>query len=317
MLVSSCAPSNLWGKAVLTTCYMLNRIPNKKTNLTSFELWRGYKPNLSYLKARGCLAYVRLTDPKRPKLGAKAATCVFIGYATTSKAYRFLDLDSNVAIESVDAIFHEDKFPFKLKKDGSHDFTKQNDFEPSSSISSHFQNQEDMDFEPKRSKRTRKERDFGSDYYVYNVDGEPLSFQEALTSSDSDFWKEAINDEMDSLISNKTWKLVDLPPGCKTIGCKWVLRKKLKPDGTIDKYKARLVAKGFKQKEELDFFDTFSPVTRVTSIRVLIAVAAVHNMLIHQMDVKTAFLNGDLHEEIYMDQPEGFVVPGQEDKLEC
>ena len=81
------------------------------------------------------------------------------------------------------------------------------------------------------------------------------------------FWKVAVNDEMKSLISNKTWKLVDLPLGCKTIGCKWVLRKKLKPDGSIDKYKARLVAKGFKQLEGLEFFDTFYPVTRITSIR--------------------------------------------------
>jgi hypothetical protein len=108
---------------------------------------------------------------------------------------------------------------------------------------------------------------------------------------------------MDSLISNNTWKLVDLPPDCKTIGCKWVLRRKLKPDETIEKFKARLVAKGFKQKEDIDFFDTFSPVTKITSIRLLIAIAAIYNLMIHQMDVKTAFLNGDLEEEIYMDQP--------------
>ena len=75
---------------------------------------------------------------------------------------------------------------------------------------------------------------------------------------------------MESLISNKTWKLVDLPPGCKTIGCKWVLRKNMKPDGSIDKYKARLVAKGFKQLEGLEFFDTFSIITRITSIRLLV-----------------------------------------------
>ena len=120
---------------------------------------------------------------------------------------------------------------------------------------------------------------------------------------------------MDSLISNNTWKLVDLPPGCKTIGCKWVLRRKLKPDGTIEKFKARLVAKGFKQKEDIDFFDTFSPVTKITSIRLLIAIAAIYNLMIHQMDVKTAFLNGDLEEEIYMDQPEGFVLSGNEHKV--
>jgi hypothetical protein len=116
---------------------------------------------------------------------------------------------------------------------------------------------------------------------------------------------------MDSLISNNTWKLVDLPPGCKTIGCKI----KLKPDGTIEKFKARLVAKGFKQKEDIDFFDTFSPVTKITSIRLFIAIAAIYNLMIHQIDVKTTFLNGDLEEEIYMDQPEGFVLSGNEHKV--
>ena len=115
---------------------------------------------------------------------------------------------------------------------------------------------------------------------------------------------------MESLISNKTWKLVDLPLGCKTIGCKWVLRKKLKPDRSIDKFRVGLVAKGFKQKADLDFFDTFSPITRITSIRLLTAIVAIFYFKIHQMDVKTTFLNRDLEEEIYMDQPEGFVEPG-------
>ena len=108
---------------------------------------------------------------------------------------------------------------------------------------------------------------------------------------------------MKSLISNRTWKLVDLSPGYKTIGCKWVLRKKLKLDGSIDKFKARLVVKNFKQKADLDFFDTFSLVTRITSIKLLIAIAAIFYLKIHQIDVKTAFLNGNLEEEIYMDQP--------------
>jgi hypothetical protein len=95
------------------------------------------------------------------------------------------------------------------------------------------------------------------------------------------------------------------------VGCKWVLKKKLRPDGTIDKYKARLVAKGYTQKEGEDF-DTYSPVARLTTIRVLLSLAASHGLLVHQMDVKTAFLNGELEEEIYMDQLEGFVVKGQE-----
>ena len=89
----------------------------------------------------------------------------------------------------------------------------------------------------------------------------------------------------------------------------------MKDDGTIDKYKARLVVKGFRQKECIDYFDTYSPVTRITSIRMLIALAAVYGLEIHQMDVKTAFLNGELEEEIYIEQPEGFVVPGKEKKV--
>ena len=185
----------------------------------------------------------------------------------------------------------------------------------SSSSTPHSQNQENPEIELRRSKRDRVEKDFDPDYYVFNVDENPLTLKEDLLSPDCVFWKEAMNDEIDSLISNKTWKLVDIPPSCKTIGCKWVLRKKLKPDGTIDKIKARLVAKGFKQKTDVDFFDTFSPVTRITSIRLLIAVAAIYDLKIHQIDVKTTFLNGDLGEEIYMDQLEGLVEFGQESKV--
>ncbi|KAA0046026.1 putative Polyprotein [Cucumis melo var. makuwa] len=172
----------------------------------------------------------------------------------------------------------------------------------------------EVDPEPRRSKRARTVKDFGEDFEVYNVE-DSKDLTEALSSVDANLWQEAINDEMDSLESNRTWHLVDLPPGCKAIGCKWVLRKKLKPDGSVDKYKARLVAKGFRQRENIDFFDTFSPVTRITSIRVLISIDALNNLLIHQMDVKTAFLNCDLEEEIYMEQFEGFIVHGQESKV--
>ena len=92
---------------------------------------------------------------------------------------------------------------------------------------------------------------------------------------------EAVNDEINSIMQNHTWELVNLPPGNKPIGCKWIFKRKLQTNGTIDKYKAHLVAKGYRQKEGLDFFDTYSPVTRITSIRMLIAIAAIHNFEIH------------------------------------
>jgi hypothetical protein len=121
---------------------------------------------------------------------------------------------------------------------------------------------------------------------------------------------------MDSILSNGTWELVDRPYGCKPVGCKWVFKKKIRPDGTIDKYKARLMTKGYTQKEGEDFFDTYSPIARLTTIRVLLSLAASHGLLVDQMDVKTTFLNGELEDEIYMTQSDGFVVKGQEDK-EC
>ncbi|PHT78864.1 hypothetical protein T459_16916 [Capsicum annuum] len=118
-----------------------------------------------------------------------------------------------------------------------------------------------------------------------------------MTSSDSSFWKEAVNSETDSILSNHTSELVYLPPENKPLSSKWIFKKKMKADGTIDKYKARLIVKGFKQKEGLDYFDTYSPIMRITSIHMLIALAAVYGLEIHQMDVKIAFLNGELDEE--------------------
>ncbi|XXG65136.1 hypothetical protein AAC387_Pa05g2916 [Persea americana] len=147
------------------------------------------------------------------------------------------------------------------------------------------------------------------------LEDKPQSFKEAVSSPEAPHWKEAIKSEIESILQNHTWELVDLPQGCKTLGCKWIFKRKMKANGSIEKYKARLVVKGYKQKEGLDYFDTYSPVTRITSIRMLIAIAAIHNFEIHQMDVKTAFLNGELDEEIYMEQPEGFNVPGQTKKV--
>jgi hypothetical protein len=168
---------------------------------------------------------------------------------------------------------------------------------------------------PRRSKRQRVAKSFGNDFTMYFVDDTPTSIAEAYASPDVDDWKEVIHNEMDSILSNGTWELTKRPYGCKPIGCKWVFKKKLRPDGTIEKYKAQLVAKGHTQKEGEDFFDTYSPVATLTTIRALLSLAASYGLIIHQMDVKTAFLNGELDEEIYMDQPDGFVAEGQEGKV--
>nr|GEU87020.1 zinc finger, CCHC-type [Tanacetum cinerariifolium] len=137
----------------------------------------------------------------------------------------------------------------------------------------------------------------------------------AMQSRDSAFWKEAINDEIGSIMENNTWVLSDLPLRCKPLSCKWIFKRKLKVDGSVDKFKARLVIQGFRQKEGIDYFDTYAPVARITTIRLLLALGAIRNLVIHRMDVKTAFLNGDLDKEVYMKQPEGFIISGNEHKV--
>ncbi|XP_073152463.1 uncharacterized protein [Henckelia pumila] len=242
----------------------------------------------------------------------KTVDCIFIGYANNSSAYRFLvhksvipDIHENTIIESRNAAFFENVFPYKEGKENSsfkrvHESTNEETHESD---------------EPRRSKRAKIAKTFGPDFLSYAIENDPRTLSEALSSPDAPFWKEAIKSEIDSIMQNHTWELVDLPPGSKPLGCKWILKRKYKADGTVKKYKARLVAKRFRQKEGLDFFDTYSPVTRIMSIRVLIAIATLNNLEIHQMNVKTAFLNGELEEEIYMTQPEGFIAPGQERKV--
>ena len=262
-----------------------------------------------------------IPTPKKVKIGPKTVDCVFIGYAHHSSAYRFLvyeskisDIHKNTIMESRNASFFEHVFPC-LSKEGSSSLKRTHeDIEDNTSDP---ENEEEFDgeVEPRRSKRVRTEKSYGPDFLTYLLEGEPQTYKEAVRCSEGPQWKEAIKSEIDSILQNHTWELVDLPPGCKPLSYKWIFTKKRRVDGSIDKFKARLVIRGYRQKEGLDYFDTYSPVSRINSIRMIIAIAALRNLEIHQMDVKTAFLNGDLDEEIYMEQPEGFSAPGQEKKV--
>ncbi|MCO5580830.1 hypothetical protein L7F22_034703 [Adiantum nelumboides] len=132
-----------------------------------------------------------------------------------------------------------------------------------------------------------------------------ISLDEALSGPEASSWRQAMDSEYQSIMANGTWQLVPAPPNRKLVTCKWLLCKKFHADGSVSRYKARLVARGFTQIPGMDYSETFSPVLRITSFRVLIAIAALFGSLLYQMDVRTAFLNGDLQEEIYMSQPDG------------
>ncbi|GKC16487.1 retrovirus-related pol polyprotein from transposon TNT 1-94 [Tanacetum coccineum] len=171
----------------------------------------------------------------------------------------------------------------------------------------------------RRSERTRRpvvHDDFitylnEDDYDLGKVE-DPIFYNEAINSNQSTQWLEAMNDELKSMQINDVWELVELPNGVKPVGCKWVYKTKLDQKGNIERFKARLVAKGYTQKEGIDYNETFSPVSRKDSLRIVMALVAHYDLELHQMDVKTAFLNGDLHEDVYMTQPEGFMVEGKE-----
>eukprot|EP00253_Pinus_taeda_P018152 PITA_18152 len=134
-----------------------------------------------------------------------------------------------------------------------------------------------------------------------STDFEPISFKEVASH---DEWKEGMQNEYDALMKNGTWKLVDPPLGTKPISCKWVYKNTYKANDSFDKHKARLVAKGFAQKEGVDYDEIFSPTAKWATIRTLFALVAQNGCKVHQMDVKTTFLNGDLKENVFMSQPE-------------
>ncbi|GKD12294.1 retrovirus-related pol polyprotein from transposon TNT 1-94 [Tanacetum coccineum] len=245
-LISSGLSQDMWGEAILTTTYLLNKIPLKEKEETPYEL-------------------------------PKSVDCIFIGYAKNSSAYRFIihdsknpDIQKNAVMESRNASFFENIFPCLTKETGS---SSRLDKEVVQDKRQRYDNDlhderqdqlEEEEVEPRRSKRARTKKSFGPDFVSFMVENKPTFYREA---------------------------------------------KEMKAAGTIDKYKARLVIKGVRQREGLDYFDTYSPVMRITSIRMILAIAALRNLEFYQMDVKTTFLNGDLEEEIYMNKPKGFIAP--------
>ncbi|WJX13388.1 hypothetical protein P8452_03779 [Trifolium repens] len=169
--------------------------------------------------------------------------------------------------------------------------------------------------ELRRSTRDRRPSvQYPSNEYVNLTDGgEPESFKEVLEDENKKEWMDAMEDEMQSLRENNTFELVKLPKGKRTLKNRWVYRIKQDECTSQRRYKTRLVVKGFKQREGIDFGEIFAPIVKMQSIRLVLGLAASLDLEVEQMDVKTAFLHGDLHEEIYMEQPDGFVEKGKED----
>lgn len=186
----------------------------------------------------------------------------------------------------------------------------------SESVLDQSNNDATRDVQTKYELRPNPKRKLNFDELYLSVmeEDEPKTYEEAIKSKNSKKWKDAMDEEYESLIKNNTWVLSNLPEGRKLIDCRWIYKIKSNSDGSIERYKARLVARGFTQEYGLDYEETFSPVVKYDSIRILLAIAVSEGMSMKQFDIKTAFLYGELKEEIFMSQPVGY---NQDSKKVC
>ncbi|UYV81023.1 hypothetical protein LAZ67_19002546 [Cordylochernes scorpioides] len=337
MLFDSGLPQSLWAEAVTTTNYLHNRIPSKATDKTPFELWTNRKPSLKHLKRFGCKAFAYIPKIKRNKLDSKVIEGIFLGYDDRSKGYRILHDTDNITISrSVKFIEKENGFHLASTKTTSPqvlstDLTSSNHIghaeesqEPGTQSAENLEDSETEDYiQPgtstgtqvvtqRRSTRpTKGIPPIRNDYVLYKTEAQdiqtPTSYSEVLQlpKIERDKWLQAMNEELNSLEKNNVWELTPLPKDKKIIGCKWTYKQKLNSKGEIERYKARLVAKGFNQKFGRDYEETFAPIVKHSTIRAFLAASVYKGMQVIHLDVKTAFLHGDLDKELYMELPEG------------
>ena len=320
-------PQALWAELINTAAYILNRTgPSSVEGKTPYELWYNKKPKITHLRVIGCTAYVHVPDQQRKKLDTKAEKGILIGYEGDD-GYRIFLQPGNRTCRSRDVVFDEkvitsttaSDWPVNLNADEQARENVQQHIQKHDALgedatadeevtdSSSGQNAPAMQLRDRECiNKPARYNDFVSTAEAVFSPSEPNSFEAAVHSDHRTDWQTAMENEMQSLQENQTWELVDLPTGKKAISCKWVYKVKQNPDGSIERYKARLVIKGFSQTKGVDYDQTFSPVVRNSTIRTLLSVAASERMHLMQFDVSTAFLYGDLTEEIYMKQPEGF-----------
>ncbi|KAG8500107.1 hypothetical protein CXB51_003710 [Gossypium anomalum] len=250
------------------------------------------------LNVFGSTAYYHV---KESKLDPRAKKVLFLGITDGVKGYRLWCPDIRKIVFSRDVTFDESTM-LKYKDSQKDDKT------------SNTLQQVELEKRPRREIRKPARFDDIAAYALPIADDDvPSTYTEAISNPDGVKWKQAMNEEMQSLHKNRTWKLVTLPKGKKAIGCKWVYAKKEGFPGKNEiRYKARLVAKGYAQKEGIDYNEVFSPIVKHSSIRILLALIAQYDLELVQLDVKTTFLHGDFEEEIYMTQPDGFKVARKE-----
>lgn len=294
-------PDALWGEFVTSAIYILNRTGKSLVeNKSPFEVWFNKKPRINHLRIIGSLCYAHIPDQKRQKMDKKAIKGFLVGYDGNER-YRIYVREERKVILSRDVKFEE-----KCKKCEE---SEKNEEEQNNTISSKESESTDkIDEEQVISEENIllvEDLCIMADQFINEIKT-PETYVEALESEQKNEWLKAIQSEMNSLKENKTWILTKLPKDAKAISSKWVFKIKRNVDDSVEKYKARLVVKGYNQRKDIDYSQTFSPVARLSTIRVVLAIATTEKMHLSQFDVSTAFLYGELQEQVFMEQPEGF-----------
>ncbi|GJY33210.1 retrovirus-related pol polyprotein from transposon TNT 1-94 [Tanacetum coccineum] len=324
MLNEQSLPQKFWCNAVDTSTYILNRILIRTIlGKTPYEILRGRKPTLDYFRVFGSKCFILNTKDYLTKFDPKSYEGVFLGYSQNSKAYIILNKHTRKIEESLNVTFDETPPPAKTSPLVDDDLDEEeaireiekknleNNVEDETLEIDEVVNIKESRNHPLENvignlnQRTlRSQAQNQSNFYCFISTIEPKNVNEALGDES---WIVAMQEELNQFIANDVWELVPQPKNMTVIGTKWVFRNKLDENGIVSRNKARLVAQGYNQQEGIDYDETYAPVARLESIRILLAYACALDFKLFQMDVKSAFLNGFINEEVYVAQPPGFI----------
>lgn len=335
MIFAKNLPKTLWPEAVTYANYIKNKCLTRAlgTDITPYQAFFGKKPNVSRLEEFGTKCWVLVPDQRRAKLDPKAEEHIFVGVAEHAKAWKYYNTISRHVQTSRNITFDEQDtklYPIPSEDDNEVMLEGENpaheqapepakDPAPSTPQTSIVPAPAITEPETRRSTRVITRPDYrllnnpnakggtGDKALIsHEIITEPANYAEAIARDDAPIWIESMSIEIAQHEEIGTWDLVDLPPDRTAIGSRWVYAVKTKPTGQFEKAKSRIVAQGFTQRPGMDYYDITSPVVKFDSLRLLLALGNALDWEIELMDVKGAYLNSDLEEEIYMRQPEGF-----------
>ena len=309
MLWASGVSETFWALACKASAYLLNRSPHSSLddNITPYESWHGKKPHVGHIRVWGCRAYAAIPKERRTKFDSKSRDCILVGFYDVENLYQLWDIAAKQSIKCRDVIFHEhilghpevarepipanrlitgdDRLPHDEDEDGVEEM-----YPVLSDIKPDVWNDMPVSHLP---------------MHEQILDNVPATYEQAIASPQATEWTAACNCEFESMLYNKVFVWAELPPDQIALPSKWIFVIKRRLDGTVEKYKARIVAGGHRQREGIDFQETYAPVAKFVSLRILLTMAALDDLEGEQCDIVTAFLYGDLDEVVYMRSPPG------------